>query len=188
MNALPRRSRILGGLMIAFGLVIGFLLLRFADGHLQSREMLRMRRGNMRDSFEVGTLSTNVILDELRQKYPPSRRIDFRVTCVEDASIFVLATGVQVYTPSGWRVFSEENRGEIWRLKPGVQCEVCVEGPQQERWRAFVRYGREMNGPSLLTAQIKEAWKIRSFSNWSGKAWGGGRFIGAFELFSDASF
>jgi len=82
-------------------------------------------------------------------------------------------------------MLSEEYRGEIWRLKSGVAREVCVERPQACIWRAYVRYGTEMKGASLMKAQLREAWKIRSFSNWTGKAWGGGRWSGAYELFSD---
>jgi len=37
----------------------------------------------------------------------------------------------------------------------------------------------------LLKAQLREAWKIKSFSNWTGKAWGGGRYSGSYELFSE---
>ena len=130
-------------------------------------------------------LLTNIVLDDLRQKYVPARRVAFLVNSVRDTSVFVLATGVQVHTPAGWHSIYEENRGEIWRLKSGIPREVCVERPEGEAWRAYVRYGTEMKGASLLSVQLREAWNDRSFSNWTGKAWGGGRWSGACETFSE---
>jgi hypothetical protein len=127
----------------------------------------------------------NVVLDDLRQKYDPKRRMVFQVVASQTTSVFALATGVQVRGSSGWRTVYEEYRGEIWRLKPGMAREVCVERPEGENWRAYVRYGNEMKGVSLLRAQLKEAWKIRSFTNWTGRAWGGGRWGGRYELFSE---
>ena len=82
-------------------------------------------------------------------------------------------------------MLSEESRGEIWRLKSGVTREVCVERPEAAMWRAYLRYGTEMKGAPLIKAQLREAWLKRSLSNWTGKAWGGGRWSGAHELFSD---
>ena len=134
----------------------------------------------------LGTIAqgTNVVLDDLRQKYTQAQRVSFHVASSRDTSIFVLATGVQVHTAAGWQNFSEEYRGEIWRLKSGVEREVCVERPQEEMWRAYIRYGTELKDASLWSAQLKEAWITRSFSNWTGRAWGGGRWSGADELFS----
>jgi len=131
-----------------------------------------------------GTTSTNVVLDDLRQKYSSTRRVEFHVTCSKDTSIFLLASGVQILTPTGWQVLAEEYRGEIWRLKFGVVREVCVERPEAATWRAFLRYGTEMKGVPLIKAQLREARLSRSLSNWTGKAWGGGRWSGAHELFS----
>jgi len=48
-----------------------------------------------------------------------------------------------------------------------------------------VRYGAQMKGPPLLKAQLREAWLTQSFTNWSGQAWGGGRFSGANVFFSE---
>jgi hypothetical protein len=42
-----------------------------------------------------------------------------------------------------------------------------------------------MRGLPLWLAQIREAWILRSFTNWTGKAWGGGHYRGQFMLFSD---
>jgi len=136
----------------------------------------------------VATLAANVVADFFKLKYLPAQRAEFHVTSSQPIAIFVLATGVQIRTDSGWEAFSEEPRNEIWRLKPGIAREMCVERPQKETdqiWRSYIRYGTEMQGPPLVKAQLREAWKTRSFSNWSGQAWGGGRFSGANELFSE---
>lgn len=128
---------------------------------------------------------SSVVPDDLRQKYDPRSRVEFRVSSTQDVSIFVWATGVQVQTQSRWKTEAQEYRGEIWRLKAGTQKEVCVERPQSETWRTYVRYGTETKGLPLLKAQMREAWLLRSFSNWTGKAWGGGRWSGSYELFSE---
>lgn len=124
-----------------------------------------------------------VVSDVLRRKYDSRVRVDLRVCSERSASIFVLATGVQVRTETGWRTEAEDQRGEIWRLKDGECREVCVERPGEGNWRAYVRYGTEMRGLRLLMAQIREAWILRSFANWTGAAWGGGRWSGCHEIF-----
>jgi hypothetical protein len=160
--------------------------LRLSKGQSPAPPMLRMDlAGSLSGGTSVGAQSTNVVLDDLRQKYDPKRRVVFHVTASQTTSVFVLATGVQVSGPAGWERVYEEYRGEIWRLKPDVEREVCVERPEGEIWRAYVRYGVEMKGVSLLRAQLKEAWKIRSVTNWTGRAWGGGRWSGRYELFSE---
>jgi hypothetical protein len=131
------------------------------------------------------TTNRSPVLDNLRLKFALARRGEFHLVSAEDASILVLATGVQVLRPSGWQTESEEQRMEIWRLKAGRPVEACVERPVNETWRAFVRYGFEMHGTPLLKAQVREAWLLRSLTNWTGQAWGGGRFHGSVEVFSD---
>jgi hypothetical protein len=66
-----------------------------------------------------------------------------------------------------------------------VSREFCVEPPRSAPWRAYIRYGKELKGRALLIVQLHEAWQIRSFSNWTGKAWGGGRFGGSYVTFSE---
>lgn len=147
--------------------------------------MSRQQSGVMDQTVSVSP--TNIIPDFFQLKYPSTRRAGFHVSSSKPAAIFVLATGVQILTDSGWQPFSEEPRNEIWRLKPGTAQDMFVEIPEkqtEERWRAFIRYGTEMHGPPLLRAQVREAWKIRSITNWTGKAWGGGRFSGGNEYFS----
>jgi len=120
-------------------------------------------------------------------KYSPAQRAQFHVIASQPIAIFVLSTGVQIRTESGWEPFSDEPRNEIWRLKPGMAREVFFERPQIEArqiWRVYVRYGTEMRGPELWKWQLREAWQIRSFTNWTGRAWGGGRFGGNHEFFS----
>jgi hypothetical protein len=136
----------------------------------------------------VSASPTHVIPDFFQLKYPPAQRAQFHLSSSKPATIFVRATGVQIRTDSGWRSYSEEPRNEIWRLKPGTVQNMCVEIPEKESdgiWRAYIRYGTEMHGPPLLKAQVREAWMIRSFTNWTGKAWGGGRFSGQNVLLSE---
>lgn len=136
----------------------------------------------------VSASATNILPDFFQRKYSPAQRAQFHVSSSKPAAVFVLATGVQIRTDSGWQPYSEEPRNEIWRLKPGTAQDMFVEIPEmqtEEIWRAYIRYGTEMHGPPLLRAQVREAWSIRSFRNWTGKAWGGGRFSGQYELFSE---
>ena len=126
---------------------------------------------------------TAVRPDDLRRKFDPRTRESVLVSANRPAAIFVLATGVQYERDGRWWTETEEPRNEIWRLPPGAQREVCFERPAAGPWRAFVRYGTEMRGFALLGAQVREAWQTRSLRHWSGSAWGGGRFSGAFEAY-----
>jgi len=180
------RKWITTGSIAVLGLATVSALVWLASGQPHRPQVLRMERATTNDDRPgIATPRTKVIPDYLRQKYASTRRAEFDVASSLDTSIFVLATGVQVHTPSGWQMLSEDYRGEIWRLKSGVAREVCVEQPEGQTWRAYIRFGTEMKATSLLKAQIKEAWNIRSFSNWTGRAWGGGRWSGRHELFSD---
>ena len=175
----------MSGWVALIGLAIGIPLLRLYGDRSQAPQPLRIDRARVSDAgLGVGAPRPNVVPDDLRQKYSPARRVEFHVACSNDTSIFLLATGVQVLTPSGWQMLSEEYRGEIWRLKSGGAREVCVERPEAATWRAYIRYGTEMKGVRLIKAQLREAWLKRSLSNWTGKAWGGGRWSGTYELFS----
>ncbi len=93
----------------------------------------------------------------------------------------MLATGVQVLTDSGWTTIAPEldHRGQIWQLKPGTMREFCVGRPRfGAAWRPYVRYAGEMKGARKLYWQPRGAWAARSFSNWTGKAWGNGLYGG----------
>jgi len=176
-------------LAVAICLGIATALAWFLRGEPTKSDLLRIslvRSGTPSDSLG-GTASKreNVVPDTLSRKFDPLQRADFRLVTREDAAISMRASGVQVDTPSGWKTTAEEYRSEVWRLKSGIPREVCVERPLATRWRAYVRYGTEMKGAALLKAQLREAWKIKSFSNWAGKAWGGGRYSGSYELFSE---
>lgn len=167
---------------------LGVALPGLQGGGSGAQPTLRMEPGvrpGARDSSDGVAGDGGVVPDNLRRKFDPRTRTGFRVTSPRDASIFVLATGVKVLRPTGWKVLAEEQRGEIWRLKSGVPREVCVEQPPDETWKAYVRYGTEIEGLPLLRSQLREAWTIRSLSNWTGKAWGGGRFRGEHELASE---
>ena len=174
----PNRTRAL------IGLAIGVLLLWLSAGASKAPPVLQCALVERFDRGPgVGAARGNIVYDDLRQKYQdPVRGGQLHVTCSEDTSIWVLESGVQVHTPSGWQTRIEDYRGEIWRLKAGMAREVCVERPYAAMWRAYIRYGTEMRGTALLKAQLREAWLTRSFSNWTGKAWGGGRFRGTREL------
>jgi hypothetical protein len=127
----------------------------------------------------------NVVPDNYPRSWFSLQTAKFHMTSTQAAAIFVLSTGVQIHTDSGWKPFSEQPRNEIWRLKPGCPQEFFVDTPQREKWRAYVRFGREMRGPQLWYWQSRGAWQDRSFTNWTGKAWGGGRFTGENKLFSE---
>jgi hypothetical protein len=181
-----RRNLFRSGSFAVAGLALGVLFLWLSAGQPKAPQVLRFDRARtFRRGLGVDAARSNIVDDDLRQKYDPKSRVQFHVTCTQDTSIFVLETGVQVHSLSGWQTFLEDYRGEIWRLKSGMPREVCVERPQAGMWRAYIRYGTQMRGTSLLKAQLREAWLTRSFSNWTGKAWGGGRWSGTHELFSD---
>jgi hypothetical protein len=143
-------------------------------------------------TLQLTSPSTNttskVIPDDLLLKYNTANRLDSYVSATEPVAIFVHSTGVQVPIRNGWKLISEEQRNEIWRLKPGVIHQLCVERPQAEGWRVVVKYGKEMHGLKLFRANLHQAWITRSFANWNGKTWGGGKFDGTYELVSDQIF
>ena len=176
------RTWVIGGSVTLLCSMIGVLFLGLRANRSQTLPPLCIDPAKMQD--DGGATRVTVVPDELRQKYSTTKEVAFHVTCSRANSIFVLATGVQILTPSGWRTISEEYRSEIWRLSSRVAREVCVERPDAASWRAYLRYGTEMKGVSLIKAQLREAWLTRSFSNWTGKAWGGGRWSGANELLS----
>ena len=137
----------------------------------------------------AGSLSaTNLLPDFFQQKYPPEERAQFHVSSQKPAAVFVLATGVQVRTEAGWQPYSEEPRNEIWRLRPGTAKDLYVQVPEkakEETCRVYIRYAGQMHGARLFQTQAREAWQIRSLTNWTGQAWGGGRFSGRYECFSE---
>jgi hypothetical protein len=131
--------------------------------------------------------SAMVVPDDLCLKFYPPTRLDFHVSSRPECAIYVQASGVQTSSPAGWKTAQEEYRGEIWRLKADNAHELCVEQPPPGKWRVFLRYGTEIEGFGLLKLQLLGVWKSRSFSNWSGKAWGGGRFGGQYELYLEGT-
>ena len=99
--------------------------------------------------------------------------------------MFVWASGVEILTSSGWKSVNEEYRGNIYRLKPGRPQQLCVERPESNEWRAYIRYSAELWGLERLKRQVRAAWRSQSFSNWTGQAWGGGFFGGSNYLTSE---
>lgn len=185
-----RRKIFIAGLVIAVGgAVVAVAWLSAAENDSSISTSLILKRQLPGAVDQTGSDSATVILPDFYQlKYSPDQRAGFHVSSSRSVAVFVFSTGVQVRTESGWQVYSEEPRNEIWRLTPGTAQDLFVEIPEKqagEVWRAYVRYGTEMHGLRLFGAQVREAWRIRSFRNWTGKAWGGGRFSGQDELFSE---
>ena len=172
-----------------FALAAALVLVALWTRELPPTPTLVMNRERNAGETSAGSQASpnvgNVVPDAMKRKFDSRRRVDFGVSSTQDVSVFIEATGIQVWTPSGWKIENEEQRGTIWRMKAGTSMEVCVERPESGSWRAFVRCASEMKGWPRLKAQLREAWILRSFSNWSGKAWGGGRFGGSFEIRSE---
>ena len=177
MRTITRQTWITRAAIAVIGIVVAIALLGSSGVQSQAPKTLRIDRQKIGTAGSaVASPTTSVVADFFKSKYSPELRAEFHVTSSQPIAVFVLATGVQVLTDVGWEAFSEEPRNEIWRLKPGIAREMFVERPQKETeliWRAYIRYGSEMKGAPLLKAQLREAWKIRSFSNWTGKPWGG---------------
>jgi len=189
MRTHSRRTLIVAGSVAVIGIAVATSFFwSSGGGSLTAKELHfdRQKLGGAADGVSVP--STNVVADFFRSRYSAAQRAEFHVTSSQSIAIFVRATGVQIRTASGWQPFAEEQRNEIWRLKPGIARELFVERPEkeaEETWRVYVQYGAEMHGPPLWKAQLREAWRIRGFTNWTGKAWGGGRFSGRNEFLSD---
>jgi len=171
------------------GLGFGAGLFWFLVDGIQTEPSLRFNRVGQSSTGDLQhdvVRHNSVVADGYQKKYDPRRRVDFHVTSSRDTAIFVLATGVEIQTPSGWKVVLEEPRNEIWRMKSGLAREVYVDGQPRETWRAFVRCGTEMKGPAWLWAKLRDAWRTLSFSNRTVKSWGGGGpWSGSYELFSE---
>jgi len=135
--------RFLKSAILVIGLVMGLGLVWLMSGESPRTPVLVLDREGQTDAHvprqAVTADSSEVVLDDLRRKYDPRTRVEFRASCTQDTSIFVLATGVQVRTPSGWKTEAEEYRGETWRLNAGIPREVCVERSPSVTWRAYVR-------------------------------------------------
>ncbi len=189
MRTHSRRTLIVAGSVAVIGIAVATSFIWSSDGGSLTAKALRIDRQELGGAGDgVSVPSTKVVADFFRLKYSQAQRSEFHVTSSQSIAIFVRATGVQIRTASGWQPFSEEQRNEIWRLKPGIARELFVERPEkeaEETWRVYVHYGVEMHGPPLWKAQLREAWRIRSITNWTGKAWGGGRFSGRNEFLSD---
>ena len=183
---ISRRVWIRSGSVAAVSIAAAIVFLSLAEDPRRTEKTLRFDR---QKSARTGVPPppTNAVPDRFRMKYPPAERGEFRLSATEPTRIFVSATGVQIDTDSGWEPFSEEQRGEVWKLTPGKAQELFVERPRtKQKWRAYIRYSSEMRGPLLLKWQLLEAWKIKSSTNWTGRAWGGGRYYHEHGLFSAA--
>ncbi len=184
-----RPVRILAIVTVGLGIGLGLFLGERGGGHLQSPDLFLSHEDESEEAqhsgIEVDSDAPRVILDDHRPMMDPSNIIHFRLTSRQDTTISVSFTGSQLKTPSGWEPASEEHRLETWRLTAGVPREICVERPPTlGRWRAYVQYSKQLKGFALLKANLEEAWRYRSFTNWNGKSWGGGRWAGSYEIYS----
>ncbi len=172
------------GFTISSVVVIGIAV---ATAFLWSRSQSQTLNGLRIDLVDEtrGLPQANVVPDNYPRSWFSPHTAKFHMSSTQAAPIFVLSTGVQIRTDSGWKPFSEQPRNEIWRFKPGCPQEFFVDSPQQEKWRAYVRFGKEMRGPQLWYWQSRGVWQDRSFTNWTGRAWGGGRFAGENKLCSE---
>lgn len=175
------RSRFAGSLALLAACVgVAIALNWFFAPAPPSGDPFRILRGNA----PPGSHPARVTRDPLRSLYADPGGWFF-LSSSNRSSLFVLATGVQILTDSGWRTVPSklDHRGQIWRLAPGELQEFCVERPQfGATWRPYIRYGREMTGARLLYWRLRSAWTSRSISSWTGTAWGGGCYSGDHEL------
>ncbi len=116
---------------------------------------------------------------------PDFGTVAFQLSSPEPCSIFLVSATVEAPEADGWKAAATFARNEIVRLKPNVPQEICVEPSASDPWRLSISYGTEMHGPRLFRLQLREAWILKSFSNWTGRAWGGGRFSGNWTLTSE---
>jgi hypothetical protein len=131
------------------------------------------------------TVQTVVHPDYLRRKFRPDLTATYWLQAPTNKAIALWVTGVEVHTDKGWVSYSEEDRHETVRLSAGVAQEICVEFPDYGEWRAYIRYAPELPWWPSFKAKLHEAYLTRSFANWSGRAWGGGRFGGSITQFSE---
>lgn len=171
--------------VVVIGIVVATAFLGSGSQSQTLNDLCIDRVHETRGPSGLAAPQADVVPDNYPRSWFSLHTATFHMTYTQAAAIFVLSTGVQIHTDSGWKSFSEQPRNEIWRLKPGCPQEFFVDSPRRENWRAYVRFGREMRGPQLWYWQSRGAWQDRSFTNWTGKAWGGGRFTGANELFSE---
>jgi len=122
-----------------------------------------------------------MVADVYEMKYGPDQQGLFSITSEEPVAWFVQSTGVQVYRGNAWIDYSEEPRNEIWRLDRQTVQQLYVEKPpdfHEEIWRVVIKYAPELHGFPLWEARMQEAWRTRSLTHWTERAWGGGRFGG----------
>lgn len=136
MRTHSRRTLIVAGSVAVIGIAVATSFFwSSGGGSLTAKELHfdRQKLGGAADGVSVP--STNVVADFFRSRYSAAQRAEFHVTSSQSIAIFVRATGVQIRTASGWQPFSEEQRNEIWRLKPGIARELFVERPEKEAER-----------------------------------------------------
>ena len=173
-------KRVRAASVAAACLFFGVLLWCFLKSKLSPGDGVQMKFvGRVADRTTTVLSNAPFVGDDLFLKFDPRSRRAFHVTATRDTSIFVWESGVEILTSAGWKPMQKEYRGNIWRLTNGVPYEVCVELPESTEWRAYIHYAPELRGMDRLKRQVQVAWRSQSFSNWTGKAWGGGFFGGS---------
>jgi len=121
MRTHSRRTLIVAGSVAVIGIAVATSFIWSSDGGSLTAKALRIDRQELEGAGDgVSVPFTNVVADFFRLKYSDAQRAELNVTSSQAIAIFVRATGVQIRTASGWQPFSEEQRNEIWRLKPGI--------------------------------------------------------------------
>ena len=173
-------ERVRAASVVAVCLILGVLLWCFLKVVSPSSDGIQIKFvGRVADRTTTVLSNAPFVSDDLFLKFDPRSRRAFHVTATRDCSIFVWESGVEILTSAGWKPAQKEYRGNIWRLTSGVPYEVCVERPESTDWRAYIHYAPELRGIDRLKRQVHVAWRSQSFSNWTGKAWGGGFFDGS---------
>src|SRR5215831_7061599 len=91
LKCLARRSLIVGGGVVVVGLAVGVQCRWLSGAASRTVPVLRMDRGWRFDSSPImRAQSSQVVPDDLRRKYDPTRRMEFQVVTSQMTSVFVL--------------------------------------------------------------------------------------------------
>src|SRR5437867_3773242 len=95
LNTFSRRSWILSGSVALVGLAIGVPFLLLSRDRSQAPQALRIDRARMHDGgLGSGVPHPNIVPDDLRQKYSPTRRGELHVAFSKDTSIILFPRNI----------------------------------------------------------------------------------------------